>query len=76
MRYAITLLLLLTACSQTEVLGCPEVRAWSQQDQSELLQEQYDVEKTHPMIKRAMTELYNMRVESRPCALLSRGVPK
>jgi hypothetical protein len=41
MRYVITIssLLLLGGCAQTEILGCPEVREWSEDDQAALLEE-------------------------------------
>jgi hypothetical protein len=74
MRAAL-LLLLLAGCAQTEIVGCPEVRVWSRVDQKELLSEQEDVEADHPMIKRALAEYYQMRVESRPCALMPRRSP-
>jgi hypothetical protein len=72
---AVLMLLLLAGCAQTEILDCPEVRTWSQADQSELLSEQEDIEATHPMTKCALAGYYNMRVESRPSALMSRHVP-
>ena len=79
MRLRITIfsLLLLAGCAQSEIIGCPEVKIWSNKDQDELLEETAPpFEKQYPEIWRALNEWQDMRVTSKPCALLSRARPE
>jgi hypothetical protein len=80
MRYEIIIssLLLLSACDGTEIIGCPEVPQWTERDQTTLLQEitRPDFKDEYPETYRALQEYQDMRVTAKPCALLSRPVPK
>jgi hypothetical protein len=55
MRYAITIssLLLLSACASTDIIGCPDVPVWTDEDQTALLQEI-----TRPGFKEEYPETY------------------
>jgi hypothetical protein len=70
-------LLLLSACASTDIIGCPEVPVWTDENQTALLQEitRPGFKEDYPETYRALEEYQDMRVTSKPCALLSRPVP-
>ena len=79
MRYAIISfsLLLLAGCDQAQILGCPEVPEWSARDQTALLDEisRPGFKEEYPETYRALREYQDMRVTSKPCALM-RPIPR
>jgi hypothetical protein len=79
MRLSTTIfsLLLLAGCAQNDVIGCPEVKPWTPQDQNKLFAEtEPPFETQYPTVWRALNEWQDMRVTAKPCALLSRPIPE
>jgi len=70
MRYAITIfsLLLLSACASGDIIGCPDVPQWTDEDQTALLQEitRLGFREEHPETYLALEQYQDMRVTASP----------